>query len=269
MTGSGGTIKLDSAAAAFNVGDVVIRGSGEIRLDLGNASSVGSINTTGHVATATIDLSGVNSGVTVLLGASANKVVLSSASDSVSFRSNTGIDKVYFASTGVADQFGRYFQFGTSQDSISFGTAAFSLGLGSAEANNQSSALNILVASAASNGLVFNSAGATDQATDLVIFADSAFASFADMASSLRGLSAVGTDTSYTAANGVLVLWYDSTNGRTELSLVAASANAGTLASAIPAAGTALAYFDTNIVTVSADTFGQFFTYAEKDITGL
>jgi hypothetical protein len=268
LTGSGATITFDSAAQ--NIGDITIKGSGQITVDLNNASSVGSVNSSGHVATATIDLSDIANGASVTLGASANKVVLSSAADTLTFRNGTGTDSVYFTQTGkAADDFGRFFQFGTTTDSISFGTANFKLGFGSANGvigTNSAGALDIAVVSAEASVrelILGASATVSDEATDLVIFADSAFASVTDMLTDLRGFSADGGvgAASFTAAQSVLVLWYDSTNGRTELSLVNASSNAATLTAAIPAAATGLAYFDVNITTVSATTFGQFFTY--------
>jgi len=283
VTGSGSLIKFDSAAAAFNIADITVRGSGGTIIDLGNASSVGTINFTGHAGTATVDASLTNSGITVTLGASANTVVLSSASDSLTFRNGTGFDKVYFTSTGRADDFGRYFQIGTSTDGIYFSTGDMVLGLGSSNTTrNSAGALDIVIASAGVKTLVVaNSAtvatGNFDSATDMVIFADSAFANAAAMVSDLKVFTSAGVNDTINGgsvtAGSLLVLWYDSTNSRTELTLVNVAATAGvgaaTIASAIAGGSqTALAYFDFNITTVSANgaQWDSFYTYGSKDI---
>jgi len=272
FNGSAGTFVF-AGTTAQSVGDVLIRGSGQVTFDFNNASSITSISTVGRAGTASIDLSGVRSGVSqITLGNATNLVVLGTASDVIDLSRGTGKDRFYFVSgdTGPAS-FDRDFEFGGTNDSLNFGTAGFKLGLGSATSNNSAGTLDVMLASAGNYVISLNSAGASsDDATDIVIFADSAFTSVADMVSSLSQftLSSTGSAASFTAGQ-LLVLWYNDTTSLTELSVITASSNALTMASAVNAANVVqLATFEANIATVSAASFNQFNAYNNGAIPG-
>jgi len=268
ITGSGANVVL--ASAVNGVGDITIAGYSNITVDLGNASGVGDITTVGNVSAATINLSAVTTSTNVTLGTGTNTVYLSDAGDEIDLAAGTGTDTLRFAlnsittTTGGADV--SNFEWATAAlDVLLFATASFDLGLGSVvgHIDNAAGVLDVVNLSAATTITV--ASASTQDATDVLVLTTSrAFSSAGDMVSALSLLVTAGSDQAAIAAGDLLVVWYNSTEGRTELSLVNTTAASDFLTSAI-AGGSAyqLAYFDgdSSIITSrSGDTFATVFS---------
>lgn len=233
ITGSAATITLSNSAA---IGDVTVHGVGNVSLDFVNATGIASISTVGHSGTTTIDVDSIRaSSVEITLGTGTNVVLVNTAgtieSDdvgvSLTLAAGTGADTIKFAGSaynGVAVQ---NFQFGSGGDALSFYTAGFSLGFGSAV--TEESAGNLDVINVYTAGVTFTpGVGASADATEVIVLTTGTFDTFADVLTALgNGGSlqlAVAPSAVTTATQELFVVWYNNSEHRTELTVVGGSA---------------------------------------------
>jgi len=234
FTGSALTFAV-AANATASFGDVRIDGVGAVSIDLGNATGVGEINTSGHSGSITLDLDQATGSLVVTLGgASSTNTVKVGSGTTLILTAGTAadIDKIYFGSTATDLAEIRNFTFasGTKMDVMQFASATFKLGMGSAATvvnNTNASALNLVTITGASAGVSFGSAA--NAATDVIFVAGTGFSGISDVFNSLKSagsmfISAVG-ETTLTAGGQLLVMWYNTTERRTDLSLLELTAS--------------------------------------------
>ncbi len=223
LRGSAAQITLASAA----VGDVLIAGSGQITIDFGRATGVGQISTVGNVGSATLTLTNVSGQADVTLGAGTNNVTVGRSGAVLTLQAGTGTDAIIFASTASDEVAVRNFQFGSGSDSLQFASSGgFVFGFGSAaiDGAQQGQNLNVVVITGKSAGVTLDGSAATD----VLVVATGTYSGITDVLAalddnSLLGVSAVG-GSSVTAGGQMLILWYNSYESRTELTLVNATA---------------------------------------------
>jgi len=268
VTGSGATI-TNGSGTIDSVSIASVGGTADI--NFGAAKSIGGITVTGNSSIAKLDLSGVSSLTEITLGTGTNVVTVSTFGDQLTLKSNTGVDTIRFGGSAFDGAGVKNFQFGsTVSDVLGFGSAGFQLGLTNVSqasaSDNAVGALNVAHVYTAGVGVTFGSAAG---ATDVLVVSQTGFAGhsglFAALASagSLR-ISAVG-DATVTAGGEILVVWYNTDESRTELSLVHATANVSSSEFFQFATGgvSLLATFSGNIRTFSGSTtenFGGDFT---------
>ncbi len=225
-----GTITISDAATGTTI------------VDVGSATTVGNITIEEASAAVTIDLRSANdTSVTVdaTVGASALTVIVSDLGNATSAPAtiinlndgdNDDTIELVASAAGVAVN---GFDFGSSSDdSISLNSAVFTLGMGTAAGSAIGDDLNALMVSAAGASLVLASAGADVSAgTHVIVIDEAGLNEFTDVLTALADGGSL--DISYDSAqeigasSEVLVLWYDTDNDRTQLTLLQASSNAG------------------------------------------
>jgi len=222
LRGSAATITIGSAA----VGDVLIAGSGQMTVDFGRATGVGQISTVGNVGSATLTLTNVSGQADVTLGAGTNNVTVGRSGAVVTLQAGTGTDAIIFASTASDEVAVRNFQFGSGSDSLQFASAGgFVFGFGSAaiDGTTQAQNLNVVVITGKSAGVTLDGSAATD----VLVVATGTYSGITDVLAalddnSILGVSAIGGNV--TAGGQMLILWYNSYESRTELTLVNSTA---------------------------------------------
>lgn len=228
LAGSANSITL--GAANTTVGTVTITGSGDQTVNLGSATTVGTINALGASAT-TLTLSNVKSAVTVNLGTGTNTVYVGTGGATINATAATGNDKIYLGGSGNDGiTISNFELLGSGGDSINLSTAGFSFGFASAVAFGSAvggNALSVVVANSAGTTVQFASA-ASQANTDVFVLATGSYTTINGALAALGTLtSAAQSSVAATAGSDILVLWYDSLNDSTKLTLV--NATSGTL----------------------------------------
>ena len=260
--GSAGSILVGAGSA--DVGEVTVGahgGSGTI--DFGNASGVQSIVTSGSGHTVLDFDTSLASGVEITAGGSGLTLYLNSAVDGtlgaptidVTLTDGAGTDKFYLQSAENDGLNIRNFEFGSGGDVFVLNSAAFSLGFGSAAGTAGSAKdtddIDVQVISGSGTLLALNGTAATD----LIVLVGTGFESASAMLGSLASAGSFGLSAtaSYSAAAGeIAILWYNDDEGRTELSIVTASAgNLEATFNASAAIVTVATFDDADLVTMS------------------
>jgi len=264
VTGSGATI-TNGSGTIDSVSIASVGGTADI--SFGAAKSIGGITVTGNSSIAKLDLSGVSSFTEITLGTGTNVVTISQFGDILTLKSNTGVDTIRFAGSAFNSGGVKNFQFGSALDRLSFDDGGFSLGLGSAGSveNTATGSLNVSNISSAGIGVTFGGTAATD----VLVVTKTGFGNLSELFGALGSagtyrISAV-TDASVTAGGEILVVWYNTDESRTELTLVNATAvgSASDLFSRVTGNAVQLATFSGDIRAFSSGEtfFGNFQAY--------
>ena len=271
--GSAGSVTFVSAS----IGAVVIDGAGAVTFNFGTATSIDSIATSGHTGTVTLDLDSVlQTGVVVTGGASGLVVQVSTLGDAeagnvgieINLASGAGKDVISIAGSAYDGAAIQNFQFGSALDIIRLSSAGFQLGVGSAAASTGSAEVAndidiINVGSAGETFVIASAAGEGSAATDvIVVTASTGFESFREVLDSFASagsleISIGGAASAAMSAGEFMVVWYNASEARTELTLVQSTsiADVGAFFSAISTWNT-IATFSGDIRTFgTAETF--------------
>ena len=272
--GSAGSISIGAGAA--DVGEVTVgahAGSGTI--DFGNASGVQSVVTSGSGHTVLdfgtslasgVEITAGGSGMTLYLNSALNGGVNLAPTVDVTLTDGAGTDIFVVASaeeTGVSI---RNFEFGSGGDVFLLSTAGFSLGLGSANSTTGSAQttddIDVIVVGTSAVTLTLDGTAATD----MIVVVGTGFERVEDMLEALGsagslGVSAAGGFDAVTAGGQISILWYNTDETRTELTVVTASAGSDIdliFSSGAASIVTIATFDDADLLTMSGGaSFGQ------------
>jgi len=257
LRGSAAQITLTSAS----VGDVLIAGSGQITIDFGRATGLSQISTNGHVGSATLTLTNASGTAEITLGGGnvTNTVTVGQSGGVFTLANGSGVDNIIFASTASDAVAVSNFRFGSGSDSLQFVSAGgFVFGFGSAaiDGTTQASDLNVVKITGKSAGVTLGGSAATD----VIVVATGTYSGIADVLNaldddSLLGVSATAGYGNVTAGGQMLILWYNSYESRTELTLINSTAVSNTNVFSAISSFDSIATFSGNITQSSGETF--------------
>lgn len=257
LAGSGASVTLGGALTT--VGSVTISGSGQQTVDFASATTIGTISTVNNAGTATLTLTNVKGAESITLGTGTNYVYVGTGTAAINLSANTGTDRIYLAGSGNDGITTSNFQLlSSATDKVYLNASAvagFSLGFASAASFGSAAADTALtVALVTASGVGFSLAsGAGGANTDVFVLATGSYTTIQGALSQLGTLVSATSSNLATAGSDVLVLWYDSVNDATKLTLV--NTTAGT-------------YDKTFTSTFNGDT-NTLITFSGVDIRGV
>jgi hypothetical protein len=263
---SGNVTISNSLSATF--GNITIGGGGVVTVLGGDASGVGTVNTTGKSGQSVLNFASAHEQVLGSLGGGSNDVHISLAGtgattlngDFYQLSNGTGADYFRFLTIDNNDAVIQRFQLASGTDRLGFGTAGFDLG--------QSAEIDSLnVANGFLNATGITGASAAGAANQVFVLQSGTFASLTDLASALSsGRFAITAGANTTAGAEFVVVWAD-TNGDSHVSMVTTQASAAAAERLFSAVGAAnivdMALLDdVNVATFSGTSYtDKFFAY--------